>query len=80
MTRTFALTVGAALGAANRAFQRLARRAASRREWRRFQAAVRKQREAARADHARTREINQRQSDRLHAALRAGRQQGASHG
>jgi len=66
----------AALKTLRRILQRLAHRAESARAWRRFQASVRKQREAARADHARTREINQRQSDRLHAALRAGRQQG----
>ncbi|NBB64304.1 hypothetical protein GVN18_34135 [Pseudomonas sp. ODNR1LW] len=77
MTDASVLTVVDVLKKAQRALQRLARRAASDRAWRRFQATVRKQREQARADHARTREINQRQSDRLHAALRAGRQQGA---
>lgn len=78
MTDASAFTAAAALlGKAQRALQRLARRAESYRAWRRFQATIRKEREAARADHARTRDINQRQSDRLHAALRAGRQQGA---
>lgn len=77
MTEASALTIAAALlGNAQRALQRLARRAESYRAWNRFQATVRKQREDARAVHARTREINQRQSERLHAALRAGRQQG----
>ena len=77
MTGASVLSAVAALKTLRRTLQRLARRAESARAWRRFQASVRKQREAARADHARTSEINQRQSDRLHAALRAGRQQGA---
>lgn len=69
--------LGDLLYRAHVAFQRFARRVVSHREWRRFQAEVRHQRQLARASHARTREINKAQTDRLHAALRAGRHQGA---
>lgn len=65
--------VGDFLYRAHVAFQSMAKRYVSWREWRRFQADVRREREAARRSHSAIRDIDARQRERVHAALRAAR-------
>lgn len=65
--------LGSLLFRAHVAIQSFAKRYISYREWRRFQAEVRQQRAEARDRHSAIRDIDARQRERVHAALRAAR-------